>query len=222
MLTWLLYLPASKTSVAPPPLSNFGAVCSNVSKWLPPILPNCLALMIQMYAVSFFTAIPFYIYNNGIPPSFLAAAFCFCFCFCFSFHLLSLLLSLLLPFPFLMCSLSDTLLTQFLSFPYVCPEPVLVKSSFVYINGEKRPFCHLLFVVPGMCVLVAEFPDGGKISMIFGTASNALMNHDRYFAVFNMHTFLGRFLRNVFFAPFYTSPKAIFLPRQARHRHRER
>jgi hypothetical protein len=23
----------------------------------------------------------------------------------------------------------------FLRFPYVCPEPVLVKSSFVYING---------------------------------------------------------------------------------------
>ena len=94
MLTWLLYLPASKTSVAPPPLSNFGAVCSNVSKWLPPILPNCLALMIQMYAVSFFTAIPFYIYNNGIPPSLqqpfaLAFAFAFAFpfiCFHFCFH----------------------------------------------------------------------------------------------------------------------------------------
>ena len=27
--------------------------------------------------------------------------------------------------------------------------------------------------------------------MIFGSGSNALMNHDRYFAVFNMHTFLG-------------------------------
>jgi hypothetical protein len=26
------------------------------------------------------------------------------------------------------------------SFPYVCPEPVLVKSSFLYINGSKRPF----------------------------------------------------------------------------------
>jgi hypothetical protein len=31
----------------------------------------------------------------------------------------------------------------FLSFPYVCPEPVLVKLSFLHINGEKRPFCHL-------------------------------------------------------------------------------
>jgi hypothetical protein len=28
----------------------------------------------------------------------------------------------------------------FLSFPYVCPEPVLVKCSFSYINGSKRPF----------------------------------------------------------------------------------
>ena len=25
-------------------------------------------------------------------------------------------------------------------FPYVCPEPVLAKCSFVYINGSKRPF----------------------------------------------------------------------------------
>jgi hypothetical protein len=23
-------------------------------------------------------------------------------------------------------------------FPYVCPEPVLVKSSFIYINGSKK------------------------------------------------------------------------------------
>jgi hypothetical protein len=29
-------------------------------------------------------------------------------------------------------------------FPYVCPEPVLVKSSFLCINGSKRPFFHLL------------------------------------------------------------------------------
>jgi hypothetical protein len=28
----------------------------------------------------------------------------------------------------------------FLSFPYVCPEPVLVKCSFLYINGAKMPF----------------------------------------------------------------------------------
>jgi hypothetical protein len=26
------------------------------------------------------------------------------------------------------------------SVPYVCPEPVLVKCSFLYINGSKRPF----------------------------------------------------------------------------------
>jgi hypothetical protein len=31
----------------------------------------------------------------------------------------------------------------FLSFAYVCPEPVLVKSSFLYINGQKSPFFHL-------------------------------------------------------------------------------
>jgi hypothetical protein len=27
-----------------------------------------------------------------------------------------------------------------LSFPYVCPEPVLAKCSFLYINGSKMPF----------------------------------------------------------------------------------
>ena len=32
----------------------------------------------------------------------------------------------------------------FLSFPYVCPEPVLIKCSFLYINGAKRPF----FAIP--------------------------------------------------------------------------
>jgi hypothetical protein len=26
---------------------------------------------------------------------------------------------------------------SFLTFPYVCPEPVLVKCSFLYINGSK-------------------------------------------------------------------------------------
>jgi hypothetical protein len=30
-----------------------------------------------------------------------------------------------------------------LSFPYACPEPVLVKRSFLYINAFKRPFSHL-------------------------------------------------------------------------------
>ena len=32
-----------------------------------------------------------------------------------------------------------------LSFSYVCPEPVLGKSSVLYINGSKRPFCYLPF-----------------------------------------------------------------------------
>ena len=32
---------------------------------------------------------------------------------------------------------------QFLSFPYVCPEPVLAPRSLLYINGSKRPFSHL-------------------------------------------------------------------------------
>jgi hypothetical protein len=28
----------------------------------------------------------------------------------------------------------------FLSFPYVCPEPVLAKCSFLYTNGSQMPF----------------------------------------------------------------------------------
>ena len=27
-------------------------------------------------------------------------------------------------------------------FPYVCPEPVLVKRSVLHVNGFKRPFSH--------------------------------------------------------------------------------
>jgi hypothetical protein len=27
--------------------------------------------------------------------------------------------------------------------PYVCPESVLVKRSFLYMNGSKTPFAHL-------------------------------------------------------------------------------
>jgi hypothetical protein len=38
-------------------------------------------------------------------------------------------------------------------FPYVCPEPVLVKCSVLYINGSKRPFlltvlCHRVVPLP--------------------------------------------------------------------------
>jgi hypothetical protein len=29
---------------------------------------------------------------------------------------------------------------SFFEFPYVCPEPVLAKRSFLYINGAKMPF----------------------------------------------------------------------------------
>jgi hypothetical protein len=40
----------------------------------------------------------------------------------------------------LLCTKADEETLFFWSFPYVCPEPVLVKSSFLYINGSKRPF----------------------------------------------------------------------------------
>jgi hypothetical protein len=41
-------------------------------------------------------------------------------------------------------------------FPYVCPEPVLVKSSFLYVNGGKRPVIHR---IPGMVpMLTCSWP----------------------------------------------------------------
>jgi hypothetical protein len=37
--------------------------------------------------------------------------------------------------------------SPFLSFPYVCPEPVLVKCSFLYINGSKSGVFRTMVVV---------------------------------------------------------------------------
>jgi hypothetical protein len=37
-------------------------------------------------------------------------------------------------------------------FPYVCPEPVLVKTSHLYTNGFKRPFPHTLPSMPAIKV----------------------------------------------------------------------
>ena len=42
---------------------------------------------------------------------------------------------------------------SFFEFSYVCPEPVLVKCSFVYINGSKRPHLHWGH---------RDYPAGGK------------------------------------------------------------
>jgi hypothetical protein len=33
---------------------------------------------------------------------------------------------------------------SFLNFSYVCPEPVLVKGSFIYINGSKKRVCRTI------------------------------------------------------------------------------
>jgi hypothetical protein len=51
-------------------------------------------------------------------------------------------------FPTVMLWPSTWAKTVFLSFPYVCPEPVLAKWSCLCINGAKRPFwsteiCHV-------------------------------------------------------------------------------
>eukprot|EP01052_Picozoa_sp_SAG31_P027419 SAG31_NODE_2567_length_5464_cov_2.804660_1_plen_94_part_00 len=66
-MTWLFYIPREKTSGPGPKLSEVVEVLANAQAWFPQIWPNCLALMLQMYAVSFFTAIPFYMYNNEYP-----------------------------------------------------------------------------------------------------------------------------------------------------------
>jgi hypothetical protein len=51
-------------------------------------------------------------------------------------------------------------------FPYVCPEPVLVKSSFLYINGAKRPFFHLAVIdskqVPRVTHVASSPPSSGS------------------------------------------------------------
>lgn len=77
-------------------------------EWLGLIKWNCIALMVDMYAVSFFTAIPFYVYNDDHCPS---------------------------------------------------------------ASGDAET-----------CSMV---------SLVVGTGTTSLMDHDRFFAVFNMHSFLG-------------------------------
>jgi hypothetical protein len=46
-----------------------------------------------------------------------------------------------------------------LSFPYVCPEPVLAKCSFLYINGSKMPFSAGLAPNPFIATAVYGFLD---------------------------------------------------------------
>jgi hypothetical protein len=53
----------------------------------------------------------------------------------------------------------------FLNFPCVCPEPVLVKSSFLYMYGYKRPFCYL--GLPSICKQAkhTEYRDGATTAV---------------------------------------------------------
>ena len=46
---------------------------------------------------------------------------------------------------------------SFLSFPYVCPEPVLVKRSLLYINGSKSTVSYLR--IPAALQAASRFTD---------------------------------------------------------------
>ena len=91
------------------------------NQWLPTIAPHCIALMIQMYAVTFFTSFPFYVYNDEY-----------------------------------------------------CPDSAVLDSACPYK------------AVGGECCNV--------VSMIDGTKDSTLMDHDKFFTVWNLHTFMGDFL----------------------------
>ena len=47
-------------------------------------------------------------------------------------------------------------ITLFECFRYVCPEPVLVKRSHLYMNGAKLPFYHLLLPPCGDSACIAS------------------------------------------------------------------
>ena len=114
VIWWFAYIPPDAQSLssvaAPNSLRHFREGVKAMGEWLPLIKWNCLALMIDMYAVSFFTSIPFYVYNDD--------------------------------------------------------------------------YCSKAAVAAGSTTC-------STISMISGSGTTTLMDHDRYFAVFNMHTFLG-------------------------------
>ena len=42
---------------------GFAEGMGKIGEWLPLIWPHCIALLVQNYALSFFTAFPFYVYN---------------------------------------------------------------------------------------------------------------------------------------------------------------
>lgn len=66
---WFAYIPPDAHALSTTHHSNnlrtFREGVKAMGEWLPLIKWNCLALMINMYAVSFFTAIPFYVYNDS-------------------------------------------------------------------------------------------------------------------------------------------------------------
>jgi hypothetical protein len=62
-----------------------------------------------------------------------------------------------------------------LSFPYVCPEPVLVKCSFLYVNGSKRS----LLLTEERCIHDALIPT------TISVACEAKENDDRVVSRFD-------------------------------------
>jgi hypothetical protein len=78
ILWWFAYIPPDAQSLSTSSNTNnlrtFREGIKAMGEWLPLIKWNCLALMIDMYAVSFFTAIPFYVYNDDYCSKAMVAA----------------------------------------------------------------------------------------------------------------------------------------------------
>ena len=66
---WFAYIPQDAHALSNTSNTNnlrtFRESVNAMGEWLPLIKWNCLALMVNMYVVSFFTAIPFYVYNDS-------------------------------------------------------------------------------------------------------------------------------------------------------------
>lgn len=68
VIWWFAYIPPDAHSLSNTSNTNnlrtFREGVKALGEWLPLIKWNCLAYMVVMYAVTFFTRIPFYVYND--------------------------------------------------------------------------------------------------------------------------------------------------------------
>lgn len=69
LVWWFAYIPPDAHTLSNTSNTNnlrtFREGVKAMGEWLPLIKWNCLALMVNMYAVSFFTTLPFYVYNDS-------------------------------------------------------------------------------------------------------------------------------------------------------------